>query len=51
MGECGPNKNATLICNASKNNTQEADKLHSLVEKFWQTEDVLKPLNKFSEEK
>lgn len=23
VGECGPNENATLICNASKNNKQE----------------------------
>lgn len=50
VGECGPNENATLICNALKINKQEVDKLHSLVEKFWQTEDVPKPLNKFSEE-
>lgn len=33
-----------------KKNKQEVDKLHSLVEKFWETEDVPKPLNKFSEE-
>lgn len=50
VGECGLNENATLICNASKHNKQEVDKLHSLVEKFWETEDVPKPLNKFSEE-
>lgn len=50
MGECGPNENATLIYNASKSNKQELDKLHSLLEKFWQTENVPKPLNNFSEE-